>query len=463
MTRFWLIPCTSALLTFIPPSLPVRALHAVGTGSSAPRVVPSGVASTSAHIGDDTTLVSYYVDSVRVIQRVSAGTEVVAVNIYLLGGSRQLTPATQGIEAMLVSASKYGTRSYPDSVLRSAWALTGSDLTSEIGNDWTMLGFRGIRDQFDASWNIASERLTAASFHPAGVDVSRERLISALRQARTNPDAEIGMVSDSIVFAGHPYALSPYGSEQSLAAIDSAVLAAYVRSQIVRSRMLVIVAGGATRAMVEAAIHRTLGRAPLGSYQWTQPPSLPSARGTVTLIPRATATSYLIGVFDGPPQTSDEFPSFRIATNFLGQLITEAVREKRGLSYAASAGVSDRAVVTGQIYVSTPRPDTVLRLIKKQIDAMLDPEQLPPDITFSNDKNSLTYLFRRSTSAAQVDALAHAELLLGAYKLADNVPRRMRSVSSGSMRSAIRKYVKDIRFVYAGDTLRVKRKSFVGF
>jgi zinc protease len=463
MTHTWLTPCAAMLLVISPANLYDRTTPAPDlrrADTSTPRADRRLFLPARA---DDTTLISYTVDSVRVIQRVSSSTDVVAVNLYLLGGSRQLTPATQGMEAMLLTASRYGTRSFPYSVLRSTWAMTGSDIASDIGNDWTMLGFRGIRDQFDASWNIVTERLTTPLLHAEGIKVSRARLVSSLRQARSNPDAEIGMVSDSVVFAGHPYALSPYGTEASLAAIDSAALAAYVRTQVVRSRMLLVVAGAATRAMVEAAVRRTLGQLPIGNYKWTPPPALPSARGTVTLIPRRTATNYLIGVFDGPPQTSDEFPSFRIATNFLGQLITEAVREKRGLSYAASAGVSDRAVVTGQIYVSTPRPDTVLKLIKKQIDAMLDPEQLPADIIFSNDKKSLTFLFRRSTSAAQVDALAQAELMLGDYRLADNVPRRMRSVSSGSMRAAVRKYVRDIRFVYAGDTTRVNRKSFVGF
>ena len=50
-------------------------------------------------------------------------------------------------------------------------------------------------------------------------------------------------MADSVTFAGHPYGLSTYGSEQSLATIDSAMLSAYVRAQVVRSRMLVVVVG----------------------------------------------------------------------------------------------------------------------------------------------------------------------------------------------------------------------------
>lgn len=416
-----------------------------------------------APVADDTMVVSYMADSVRVIQRVNPFTNVVAVNIYLLGGSRQLTPATQGIESMLLTASRYGSRGFPDTTLRAAWGMTGSAAVSDVTNDWSMLGFRGTREEFDRSWDIITERLTVPTLRSDAIEIARERMISGLRRRRVTPDGEIAYVADSIVFSGHPYALSPSGTENSLASLDSSALAMYVRSQVTRSRMLVVVAGGATRAMVEAAIRRTLAKQPLGSYTASPPPPLAKSAGSVTLIAKPSTTNYVIGVFDGPPETHEDYPAFRTATSFLSQLITLAVREKRGLSYAASASVDTRAIVTGMIYVSTSSPDTVMRLIQRQLATLQDPDSLPSGMSFSSDKNSLGNLFKRSTSDAQVDALAHAQLLLGDYRLADNLPRRMRTVSSSSVRQAARKYMQNIRYVYAGDTVRVHRKSFVKF
>ncbi len=412
-------------------------------------------------VADDTTLFAYSVDSIRVVQRLTPTTDVVAVNIYLLGGARQLTPVTQGIEAMWLTASKYGTRNHPDSTQRTAWALTGSFFESDLTSDWTMFGFRGVRDEFDASWNLITERIAQPAFPSAGVTATRDRLQASLKLQRESPDGEISSIADSVAFAGHPYGLSPYGSEGSLAGIDSAMLAGYVRAQAVRSRLLVVVVGNATRAMVEAAVRRTLSGLPVGTYRWTPPTPAPSRAGTVTLLQRRSATNYVIGVFNGPPETHDDFPSFRMATAMLGSMITEAVREKRGLSYAASAGVTDRALVTGTLYVSTPKPDTVVRLIQAQIRTITDPDSLPAGSGFTSDKNSLQFLFRRSTSAVQADALAHAEILQGDYRLAVNVPRRLRSVTSSSVRRAAVAYMKNIQFIYAGDTTLVKRTTFV--
>ncbi len=427
-------------------------------GAAMDRDTAPGIA---APIADDSMVISYVTDSVKVVQRMNPLTSVVAVNVYLLGGSRQLTPATQGIESMLLGASRYGTRGFPDTTLRTAWGLTGSSAVTEITNDWTMLGFRGAREEFDRSWDIITERITAPTLKPDAIALARDRMVSSLRRVRSTPDGEISVVSDSIVFAGHPYRLSPYGTESNLAGLDSATLSKYLQSQVTRSRMLVVVAGAATRAMVEAAIHRTLARQPVGEFIWSPPPPLARSAGSVTLLARLTPTNYVMGVFDGPPETSEDYPAFRTATAFLGQLITKAVREQRGLSYAASASVSDRALVTGYVYVSTGKPDTVMRLIMRSVATLQDADSLPAGFTFSSDKNSLSNLFKRSTSEAQVDALAHAQLLQGDYRLADNLPRRMRTVSSTSVRQAARKYMQNMRFVYAGDTARVSRKSFV--
>jgi zinc protease len=428
-------------------------LHGVRGTTASPSVGANAIA-------DDTSVVAYTVDSVRVIQRINPLTDVVAVNVYLLGGSQELTPATQGIESMLLIASRYGTRSYPDSALRAVWGRTGSWMTSEITNDWTMLGFRGVPEEFDTSWNIVTERLTAPRLQADAIELARGKMQSVLLQRRATPDAEISFVADSLTFVGHAYANSPYGTEASIAAIDSAAVANYVRAKISRSRLMVVVAGAVTRAQVEAAVRRTLGPLPVGDYRWTPPAPLAAHGASVLLIPRQSATNYLIGVFDGPPVTSDEYPAFRTAVSFLSGLITNAVREKNGFSYAASAGVTERAVVTASVYVSTGRPDTVVRLIQRQVATMLDRDSLPAGFSFTNDKNSLGNLFARSTSSAQVNALAHAQLLQGDYRLADNLPRRMRTVSSSSVRQAARRYFQNFRFVYAGDTTLVKRKSF---
>lgn len=63
---------------------------------------------------------SFDVSGVRVILRRNAANNVVAANLYLLGGARQVTDANAGIEPVLLEVSERGTRQYPGPVLRRA-------------------------------------------------------------------------------------------------------------------------------------------------------------------------------------------------------------------------------------------------------------------------------------------------------------------------------------------------------
>ncbi|HXD23380.1 MAG TPA: hypothetical protein VN613_08475, partial [Gemmatimonadaceae bacterium] len=72
-----------------------------------------------AQAQSDTATVSYVVSGVRVIQRRTTASLVVA-NLYLLGGVRQVTPANAGIENFLLAVSDFGTEKYPKQVLRRA-------------------------------------------------------------------------------------------------------------------------------------------------------------------------------------------------------------------------------------------------------------------------------------------------------------------------------------------------------
>src|SRR4051812_17200181 len=97
---------------------------------------PSQVVQQSA-IAADTTTSEFDVNGLRVILRRNTATDVVAANLYFLGGSRQLTPQTQGIEALLFAASERGSRRFPGPRLRQELARVGSLINVSLNEDWT--------------------------------------------------------------------------------------------------------------------------------------------------------------------------------------------------------------------------------------------------------------------------------------------------------------------------------------
>jgi Predicted Zn-dependent peptidases len=411
----------------------------------------------------DSVTISYDVGGVHVIQRPSFGNDVVSVHLYLLGGTRQLTPATQGIEKLLLWTSEYGTSKYPGDATRAAWARTGSQLLISPDDDWTLFGFRGIRQEFDSSWNVFAERLMHPTLASKSVELVRSQLIGGIRQRSSDPDSYAMTLADSVAFAGHPYGLQTGGTEATLTSLDSAALARYVATQMVTSRMLLVVVGNLSRTQLEPAVARTLAKLPAGSYVWTLPAPLPASPTSVTLVERPVATDYILGLFQGPPASERDYAALRVATALLSSRMHSEIREDRGLSYAASAPYIERGIGTGAVYVTTSSPDKVLPLIRKSMDDLRNLDWDGYSMRYFTDQFIMDYLAENMTSSAQADFLARAQLYHGDYHQAGKSMEELRHLTSNQLRTVSRRYFKNIHFVYLGDTARVMRSSFADF
>ena len=159
------------------------------------------LAAGSAHAQADTATVSYVVSGVRVIQRKTTASIVVA-NLYLLGGVRQSTPRTAGIENLLLAVSDRGTQKYPKDVLRRALARTGSEIPVAPNEDWTLVSIHTTTSELDSTWSIFAERLMHPTLDSGDVEFVREQMVSGVRQRADSPDATLDYLSDSIAYAG---------------------------------------------------------------------------------------------------------------------------------------------------------------------------------------------------------------------------------------------------------------------
>jgi zinc protease len=455
----------------LPAIHPIRlglfALLAAGAASACANAHPeqqiSAIADDGRLVPLDSVTTSYMISGVKVIQRPNAANDVVAVNLYLLGGVRQLTPATQGIEGLLLSASEYGSAKYPGAALRRAWSLTGSEITISPEPDWTLYGFEGVRQEFDSSFAVFADRLMHPTLASKSVKLASARLLTRLRQQKAHPDGLVSLLADSIAFAGHPYGLTPYGTERSLATLDSATLGRYVADQMVQSRILLVVVGNVKRESVERVVSKTLATLPAGSYQWTLPTKMANPTTNATFVLRPLPTNYILGIFQGPLTSDPDYPAFRIATALLGSRVSHSVRDEHGLSYAAYAPFMERGVSAGGLYVSTNSPTDVLTLMKQAVADMKDFPIGAFNMRYIAEQWIIDYLSENSTSSSQADFLARAQLYHGDYRKASEEMESLRRVSSVGVRSASTKYFKNIQFVYVGDTTRIERKSFKSF
>ncbi|MES2522367.1 MAG: pitrilysin family protein, partial [Gemmatimonadota bacterium] len=383
----------------IPVAMPV-------TGGAQTAAAPPVRAPSRVTMAEDTLTSQFEVAGIPVVLRRVTANNVVAANLYLLGGSRQLTPATQGIELMLLESSERGTAKYPRDVLRAKMARLGSVIGVSPGADWTTVGLRSTVAGLDSTWAILADRIAAPTLAPAEVELVRDQFLQGVRQRKDSPDALLDYLADSITFAGHPYGLDPVGTEASLTALKVADLKAYHASQIVSSRMMLVVVGNVSRAKVERLVRESLGRLPKGTYTWTLPEA-PSVQPSAYVTEKRTLpTNYLQGYFIGPPATSKDYAALRLACAVLSGRLFNEVRSKRNLSYSVNAPFVERAFSVGGLYVTTTSPDQVLQIMLDQIGALREGTITSEGLDRLVQQFIVTYFLDNETNADQANLLA---------------------------------------------------------
>lgn len=411
----------------------------------------------------DTLTSSFSVDGIPVILRRNTSNNVVAANVYLLGGVRQVTRANAGIEPFLLTVSERGTLNYPKVVLRRKTSLLGSDFVVAPSVDWTLFGARTITEVLDSTWAIFADRLMRPAIQPAEVELVRAQLLSGVRQQRDDPDQLVSDLADSVSFVASPYAIPVTGTEESISAITAPDLRAYQRSQIVKSRLLIVVVGNVTRPHLEALIHQTFGKLPEGTYKWTLPEPIAVTPTSSVLVQRELPTNYILGYFAGPLASSPEYTALRVAATVLtGQMFAE-IRGRQNLTYDVHAPFLERAASASGLYVTTVAPDTTLKLMRSFVS------ELKREIVTDEGLNRLElqfitqYFLDNETNGSQADFLARSQLYQGDYRHATRFVAELKSVTPAAVQEAARKYIRNFHWAYVGDTTKVDRRLLESF
>ena len=438
-------------------------LSAVATPASAVGHPTSDTAFTTTTRPDTAVTTRFDVDGVTVILRRNTANEVIAANLYLLGGARQITPANAGIEALLLLASERGTRRFPGATVRQRTATLGSTISIEANDDWSAIGLHAIRGTFDSTWAILADRVMAPTLSPGDVEIARDQLVAGARQRMTHPDGAAEELADSLLYVQHPYALEATGTPASLAAITVPQLRAYHAQQFVTSRMLLVVVGNVDRADVERLVRGTIATLPRGSYKWTPPPPTSATGRALAIDNRSIPTNYVLGYVPGPVATNRDYVALRVATAVLsGRLYTE-VRSRRNLSYDVESQFIERAQGVGGLYVTTVDPNAVLRIMRRELST-LQTETVDPEGLKRLEQQFITeYYLKNETNADQANVLARAEVFAGDYRAADRFMEDLQRVTPEDVRRVARQYLKDFRFAYVGDASKLDRSLLTQF
>ena len=269
----------------------------------------------------------------------SRGIPMLDINVDFDAGGRRAPADKAGLAGLVHTLVKAGSAARPEEEISRRIADVGAQLGGSVDRDRAGLSLRTLSSERERAQAISTfaEILQTPAFPEAAFAREKARLIDAVKEDETKPDAIASKAFYRLLYAAHPYALSP--TPETVMRLERADVEGFYRTNYVAGRAVLTIIGDADRALAERIAEQLTAGLPRAAGAPTPLPSVTQpASQTLRIAHPASQSHILLGlpvISRGDP---DYFPllvgNYTLGGGgFVSRLMRE-VREKRGYAYS---------------------------------------------------------------------------------------------------------------------------------
>ncbi len=402
------------------------------------------------------------VNGLKVLIKRRPNSQTVAAGLFIRGGARNVTAENAGIENLMLNVATEGSQKFPREILRRELAQTGTNISSATNYDYSVLALGSTRQSFDRSWEIFTDIALHPAFATGDVELTREKILTSLRDDEDNPDGFLQVLVDKTINAKTPYENNPDGSVETISKFKLEDLQAYHQKMMQTSRLLLVIVGDLDANALKQRITDSFGKLPRGDYKEAPLPNFDFSKPTLDITSKNLPTNYIQGVFNAPTINNPDFYAMRVATTILRDRVFEEVRVKRNLSYAPSADMGSMGINSGNIYVTAVDANQAVSVMLDEINSLKTTKVDDQDISGVTGQFLTTYFIAQETNAAQAAELARYELIGGGWRNSFGFLDQVKKVTPADVQRVSQKYMKNLRFIVLGKPEYINRQVFLG-
>ena len=430
------------------------------------RIVMAGLAALAltlppaVHAQQPAEVTQFTVAGIPVIHKPIRANDVIAVRLYIEGGSANLTAENAGIENLMTAAATHGTEKYSRDEFAARSSATGTAIGATANPDYTFLSLQAVGEHWDEAWDLFEQAALHPTFPDEEVALVRDQIVNQLKGRLDNPDAYLALLANDQFYAGHPYAVDPLGTVEAVEAMTAEDLRAWHAQRLAKENLLLVVVGNVPRDDLERKIEAAFGALPESGGAANPIPEVAPSAAAVEVTERELPTNYIRGQFLAPDPGHPDFPAMQVATDILSDRLFEEVRTKRNLSYAVFSGLSQRRANYGLLYVTAVQPDTTLAVMLHEVER-LKSEPISEERLAENVNVFLTqYWLAQETNMGQAGTLGVFELVGGGWENAAEFVEGVRNVTPADIQRVAETYMKDFHFVVIGNPSTIDDELF---
>ena len=288
---------------------------------------------------------------------------IVTLSIAFEGGALVEREGEEGLVNLLSTMLNEGAGDLDSAAFLDRLDELGVRFSASSSAEGFRVGVSALEDRFDEAVELLADALAEPRFDPEPLGRMKRQLVSSLRASQSTPRAEAGQRVRELVWGEHPYARDVDGDPDVIAAATVGDLEALRERLFVQENASVAAVGAIDADGLARAVDAIFtGLAETGDAE-PVPPVEP-VLGLDETLTLPTGQASIRVVLPAPAREDEDFFAAYLVNHVLGggtftSRLYEELREKRGLTYGASSGLSLRdGTATWNASVST-RPNNV--------------------------------------------------------------------------------------------------------
>lgn len=402
---------------------------------------------------------SFDASGIRVILK-KVPKEVVAVRMYVRGGTSNYPRDKEGVEELAFELAMFG-RAGERSARQIAERANeyGIGFSSKSGYDYGYLGMTAVKKYWNESWDLWATAVGSPALSENDFENVRDKVYSRIRNTMGSQENYLDQLSMTVAFGGTDYEKIPEGSSETLFDITLEEVQEHYTKVLTKANCFIVVVGDIDEADLKSKVEEYFSGFPEGNRLENQDRGTVKNSG-VTIQHRDLEVNHIQGRMPAPNRWSDEGIHNMLAMSIFSDRLTDELRNERELSYNPSAFPGNELrYAANSIYFSTISPVNALEVVVAVLDRIRAEGFTEAELAQKKNPFLTFQYLAQETTDAQAHVLGDAEAA-GDWQLALGFTEAVRQTTLEDINSVFSKYNDKISWAYLGNESQVLPSDF---
>ena len=351
----------------------------------------------------------------------------VAVGVWLKRGSRHETPAQTGISHFIEHMVFKGTKTRPAELIAAQVDSIGGHMDAFTAKEYAAFHLKVLDEHLPLAMDILGDIVMNPLFDPTEMAKEKKVIFEEINMVEDTPDDLVIENLTEAFWPNHPLGRPILGTKRSVAGFRRAELASFFKKVYRPSNIVIAAAGHLEHDATSALVKRYFAELPSGGARGNGGPPRPASKIVSRSKKELEQVHVCLGVPSFPQGHEDRYAAYIMNTVLGGSMssrLFQNIREKRGLAYSISSGVtaySDAGILTVYAGTSVDSIDEVVRLTVDEFRRLIG-EPLPAEeLRRAKDHLKGSLMLSLENTGSRMNHLARQEIYFGRHFTLDEI------------------------------------------